>query len=312
MKRLLTITLIAGAAATFVSCSGSAKQSGGDVAESMEKASAKPTELPMPIIPPECDTPELRVRYALGAYWNALDFSDHSLSLDTVFMEQSFSNFIALTQYEPTAARPAMEHLVENASADTLATIFVWEIADKYLNEPNSPMRDAELYRTFLVALGKSPVVTDAYRDKLNYQTAIANLNRPGAVPNDFRYVTRDGKRKSLLTSAKGSVTMVIFYDPDCENCKGIMGDIAAATLPEGLKVIAVDVEDDRELWEKTAGNLPAEWEVGYTTDNLDEERLYHLPALPTIYLLDSEGRVLLKDPTPRTAITTAASILNS
>lgn len=308
MRRLLSIALIAGAATTLVGCSGSANKdraSGDSVSPGY-----KMTELPMPAIPSELDTPELRVNYALGVYWDNLDFSDHSLSLDTAFMEQSFSNFIALMQYAPVSPIP-MENLVRNASADTLATIFVWEIADKYLNEPNSPMRDAEVYRVFLQALDKSPVVTDAYRDKLRYQTVISNLNRPGTVPNDFRYVTRNGERKSLLSTAKGKPTMLIFYDPDCELCKGIMGNIANASLPEDLKVVAVDVEDDRKLWEQTAGSLPKNWEVGFAIDDLNDERLYHLPALPTIYLLDSEGRVLLKDPTPQTAISTAVSILS-
>lgn len=309
MRKLLAIAFMAGAAATFVGCSGSANNTSANSAE--EKPDARPRALPMPVIPPQYDKPELRLRYALGAYWNGLDFSDRSLSLDTAFMEQSFSNFIGLMQYEPTAAPPAMSHLVDNAAADTLATIFIWDIADKYLNEPNSPMRDGEFYRAFLLALEKSPVVTDAYRDKLMYQIVISNLNRPGSVPNDFRYVTRDGGRTSLLASAKGMVTMLIFYDPDCELCKGIMGNIANASLPEDLKVVAVDVEDDRKLWEQTAGSLPKNWEVGFAIDDLNDERLYHLPALPTIYLLDSEGRVLLKDPTPQTAISTAVSILS-
>ena len=302
MKRLLETLFIAGAAATFVGCSGSAKTdaSKGDTQTPGQRLS----ELPMPEILPGLDTPELRVNYALGVYWDSLDFTDHSLSLDTAFMEQSFSNFAALMQYVPVSSVP-MENLVRNASADTLATIFVWEIADKYLNEPNSPMRDAEKYRIFLHALAESPVVTDAYRDKLRYQMAIAELNRPGTVANDFSYVTRDGKRKSLLSSAKGKLTMVIFYDSDCDNCKHILGDLVNITFPDGVKVIAVDVADNKEIWIERSGSLPADWEVGFAIDDLNDERLYHLPALPTVYLLDKDGRVLLKDPTPRTAIAT-------
>lgn len=311
--RIYCNTLLVASLGMLVSCGNGGNSSNSSRESRADSLSAvsvgKPTQLPFPEVPPEYDTPEKRITYVLNVYWDGLDFTDRSLSLDTVFMEQSFSNFISLLRYEQNAA-PPMTHLVENAAADTLATIFLWNIADKYLNDPNSPMRNGELYRTFLQALGRSPVITDDYREKLIYQQGIANLNRPGFVANDFRFVSRKGVSTSLLESAKGEVTLLMFYDPDCESCKGIMRKISETKLPEGLRVIAIDAEDDRELWKSTADSFPDSWIVGFATDDVQGEPLYHLPAMPTIYLLDKDGKVLLKDPSAETALSAAASIL--
>lgn len=293
---------------SLLSCGGHKETSRGYVADSSQD---KPTELPIPAIPPEFDTPELRIKYVANAYWDSLDFTNHSLSLDTAFMEQSFSNFISFLQHQQNSLHP-MCNLVDKASADTEATLFLWEIADKYLNNPNSPMRNGELYRSFLLALSDSPAIDSDYRGKLDHQTLVANLNRPGALANDFHFITRHGTKDTLRKHAAGKITLLIFYDPSCEQCSGIMKEIAASEMPGGLEVIAIDAEEDKDLWQRTAPDMPEGWTVGFASDAIKDNLMYHLPAMPTIYLLDNECRVLLKDPHPATAIATAASILTA
>lgn len=44
---------------------------------------------------------------------------------------------------------------------------------------------------------------------------------------------------------------------------------------------------------------MPQEWTVGIDNSRIVERELYSLPAMPVIYLLDKDKRVLLKDSSP-------------
>ena len=98
---------------------------------------------------------------------------------------------------------------------------------------------------------------------------------------------------KSLGTAAP----LLMFYDPDCPQCEETKKAIAASQEAEGVRVVAIDIAGDRRLWDETKAAMPPAWTVGYALDPLEEEETYVFPALPTLYLLDPTGRVLLKDP---------------
>ena len=63
--------------------------------------------------------------------------------------------------------------------------------------------------------------------------------------------------------------------------------------------MLAVYSGDDRDLWERDAAVLPAEWTVGYESGWLQDTGAYVLRAMPTLYLLDRNKQVILKDVQP-------------
>ena len=62
------------------------------------------------------------------------------------------------------------------------------------------------------------------------------------------------------------------------------------------IKVLAVYSGDDYHLWKRTAASLPASWIVGYEAGVLQENGSYVLRAMPTLYLLNCNKEVVLKD----------------
>ena len=266
MSRLILLLVIY---LLVMSCSQDAARRGGAGLEP-GSVTARAGELVLPAIPPTLTESRARAAYLLGHYWDNLDFSDTSLSLDTAFMEQNFANFVSLF---PLAGaddvRDACETLLGRASADKASSLFLLGIAEKYLLE-------------------------------------CARKNRPGTLAADFGYTTPDGRRHTLRRSCRpGAATMLIFYDPDCASCKEILAAISADDRMAGdiragrLYVIAVYPGEDRELWERTVSSMPAGWTVGLADSGIEERGLYVLPVLPVIYILDEDGTVLAKDPKP-------------
>lgn len=63
------------------------------------------------------------------------------------------------------------------------------------------------------------------------------------------------------------------------------------------LKIVAIYPDEDLEAWRKHLKEIPAEWINGYDADlTMRKEESYDLRAIPSLYLLDKDKKVLLKD----------------
>lgn len=265
-----------------------------------------PAELPLPLVPDSLTDPVSRADFILYHFWAGMDFSDTALCRDTAFMEQNFVNFINLYGYgSEKGCASATRELMRRAAGNRSATVFLTEIAEKYLYEPNSPMRNETSYIFFLREFQSSSALDEGTKSRFSHQLADALKNRPGFLAADFHFIERSGRRMSLHSLPPAPQLLLVFYDPDCETCKSVIDDLArdehiAERVATGeLVVLALDAESDRDRWEATCRSLPADWLVGFNTDNLLARGLYVYAATPTLYLLDKDKRVLAKDIAP-------------
>ena len=263
-------------------------------------------ELPLPNVPMSLRTPADRANYIINHFWDAMDFRDTLRSYSTAFMEQNFSNFISVFPYADGQARQtAVKTLLDKAAGDSAAYVLVRDIAEKYLYDPNSPMLSEDYYILFLECFVNSSVLGEYSILRLRRQLEAARKNRPGMLAADFAYTTRDGNEATLHKTVSEGDLLLIFYDPDCEHCKEIMKELQASkelsnAIASGkLKVLAVYSGEDHDLWKRTVASLPDSWTVGYESGVLQENGSYVLRALPTLYLLDRNKKVLLKDALP-------------
>jgi hypothetical protein len=65
------------------------------------------------------------------------------------------------------------------------------------------------------------------------------------------------------------------------------------------LKILAMYTDQDEKLWLDSLKSYPAKWIAGRDENEyLYKNKVYDLRAIPTIYLLDKQKKVLLKDVT--------------
>lgn len=293
-----SIYIIPALAVLLVSCTAKANEDKA-VATTAEPQTVAPS-LTLPVVPDSLTSVADRAAYASLHFWDSLDFSSGAAACDTAFMEQNFANFAALlSMASDDDVERAVKNVVTNAANGSRKSFdMICYIAAKYLDEPNSPMRNEELYIPFLRNIVRSTVLSDDERIRPAYRLEQALKNRPGHMATDFDFDLRQGGSSTLHTvCTKADMTLLIFYDPDCSHCKEIMAEISNAPLRPGVNVLAIDFVGDRDLWSKTAPDMPASWTVGFATSPIEDDDLYSLPATPTLYLIDSENRVILKDP---------------
>lgn len=255
-------------------------------------------ELPLPALPDTLRAPEARAAFMALHFWDALDFSRDPRAVDTLFMEQNFANYLTVLQVTaPDGVEAAVDALLCNSRRSQPAAGVVDFVADKYLYDPNSPMRDEELYLPFLHYLERDTTLTEAQREKATWQISKILKNRRGFVATDFSFTTSDGAKTTLLKQLGADLTILMLYDPDCEQCREISGQFIAAPLPAGVKVIAIDVSEQRAAHQRNDLPFPATWTMGIASPEFEEAEPYEVRALPTFYLFDGSATIVLKDP---------------
>lgn len=268
-------------------------------------------ELPFPEPPSSLSTPEERAAYILAHFWDELDFTDTVRSHNEEFMEQNFSNFISVFPFADEEGRiQGVKELMKRSEKDSVAHALVAETAYKYLYDPNSPMLNEDFYIPFLEEEINSSATGEVIKMRLRKQLHDVQKNRPGMVASNFSYKNRNGKTSTLYKTQSSNDLLLIFYDPDCDHCdeaiKTLLGDDALQELiKEGqLTVMAIYSGDNEKQWRKTYGKFPEEWIVGYESGKIDDDEIYVLRATPTIFLLDRDKKVVLKDVPVATLLT--------
>lgn len=291
---LLTVLLIV----PLSGCSSSGAKDGKE--KQARAAQAAPPDLPLPVIPANLATPEERADYLALHFWDAMDWHDRSLALDTAFMEQNFANYVSGLPYATeTGLRKAVSALMDTvckAGADQRD--FLFGVASKYLFEQDSPYRDEMLFLPFVDwALGKDydTVRAGQFREDIM-------RNRVGSEAADFSFTLRDGHKDSLR-AFRGRPVLLMFYDPDCDLCREaeeqlIHSESFRRLIDRGaLQMLAVYVGDKKQAWALHADKLPQSWTVGIDSEmRIDEEELYTIGATPSFYLIDASGKVMEKD----------------
>lgn len=101
--------------------------------------------------------------------------------------------------------------------------------------------------------------------------------------------------------------------------CREITEEICASPLLNemqergSLKILSLYPDEDLTAWRDHLGDMPERWIKGYD-DGLviSSQRLYNLNAIPSLYLLDAEKRVLIKDGTSVAQIENTIALVES
>jgi len=276
--------------------------------EKKETASATKPALKQlePVIPPLLITnPQDQADFIITRFWDKFDFRDTMYCHAPEITEQAFSNFI---WYFPKASyngvTRAVKKLLDSAEVDEVMYNYFILKAEKYLYDPNSPTYNDEYYIPFLEHIVASENVRDESKVRPKFLLQIAYRNRPGAKAEDIVYTTANG-RTGRLYNISARYILLMFFNPDCTECKtttnGLKSSpvISSAVASGKLKILAIYPDEQLEIWRSHLNEIPSSWINGYDKDQvLRNNHTYDLKAIPTLYLLDENKHVILKDTT--------------
>lgn len=273
-----------------------------DAVSSPQDTTQHTTHYQRPEIPQMMTDTGQRAVYYVKHYWDGYSTADTAF-IHSDETEQLYADFIDALQYVDTAeVQSAITAMLTHMEADSVAYAHFCMLSEKYLYDPNSPMRNENFYIPVLRQMLASSRLTEPEKIRPADRLKQAYKNRPGMKATDFSYVTPKGKT-ARLSQLQSEYILLFFYDPDCTSCREFENVLSEMPLildlqEKGiLRVLAIYPDTDENEWLLKSSQMPEGWIVGWNKQgDIRSKTLYEIRATPTLYLLDKQKNVILKD----------------
>ena len=272
-------------------------------AENTPAPAAKVKNFERPIPPVIMTSPQDRAGFMIAHYWDKFEFTDTMYCHAPEITEQAFVDFLALFPYATNSkVTEGVKNMLDAAEADETMYNYFFRLAGKYLYEPNSRMHNDEFYIPFLEHVVASHKVSEEHKIRTQHFLQLAYRNRTGSKAEDIVFTTASGSTGRLY-NISAPYLLLMFFNPDCAECKKTTDElkksaiITAAVASGMLKILAVYPDENIEIWREHLQEIPPSWINGYDeTQVIKTHEVYDLKAIPTLYLLDENKKVILKD----------------
>lgn len=258
----------------------------------------------LPAIPDTLQTVESRSSYLVAHYWDRFSFADSLQFMNQPEMvEQAVVDYVDLFRLVPAAeAENSLSALMDQASVTLNGFLFFYNTLEKYLYDATSPMRNEALFIPVLQKMMASNKLNDD--DKLRPAMLLKSVskNKVGSTAADFSYTKPDGSQHQL-SEVQTPLTLLLFFDPECDDCHQVIMRLEKTdvlnqlTADRQLTVLAVYPGENKRLWQTMAQHMLPTWEIGMDeSQTIYEKELYDILGFPSMYLLDQQKTVILKD----------------
>lgn len=276
-----------------------------------------PVPFPTAMIPGMITDQNEAVEYLSLHYWDGITETGRTYPSDSLIVsgvrlsdvEQKFADWTSvLSMAKPQVIEKSVARLYDRALAcerkNPSSNVFetFCDLTYKYLYDPNSPMRNEDIYYHFVKRLASYEGISQEMRDKYTYDAKMCSLNKVGTVAADFRFADKNGKIRTLH-SIEAPVTLLFFSNPGCTMCYDIIQTLSGSEaiserIAAGqLAVLNIYIDEDLDGWRSYMPIYPENWYNGFDPDLvIRTENLYNVRAIPSLYLLDENKKVLFKD----------------
>ncbi len=169
-----------------------------------------------------------------------------------------------------------------------------------FRNAPYPEIQGVALYIAEKYVVDDAQNWTDkAYPFRMEEVVRLGKLNPAGSVATNLTLKDPDGETVSLHTT-DGKYVVLYFFNPGCHSCAlvtPVLWELYQEYRAKGLQVFAVYVDRTESDWLPYLTEHKYDWVNGWDpdgTENLYEK--YDIHAIPTIYLLDGDKKIIGRD----------------
>ena len=237
-------------------------------------------------------------------FWDGFPFND-TMILHQDRFRGSVANYLQAIQFAdlPSIQKSLVEVIRKSDTNERMYRYFI-EVFDFYLNDALSGLREEQWIEPVWRQMLKSKWCTYSDSAKIDLFLRLAAKNRVGSKATDLEFVTIQGQPGTLL-ELNAELLMVYFYIPGCAQCiktrEWIEEDSAYQAIHRAgiLQVLAFYPEKDMDKFHTYSNSVPNTWINARDPDGrsqLEEEEKYQMRGAPTIYLIDKNKKIILKD----------------
>lgn len=266
-------------------------------------------------VPSVLTEPSEKLEYMFDRYWDGFFAGGGTTDTGAVLgvprpeVETAVATYLTLMDNMPmekaqAGIRSIFSRIEKAQAADTASHVYLLmtEILSDYLYDPNSPYRNEDYYLPLVEAMAVSPYSRDDMRAGYRYQARVCGINRKGSQAPDFAFTDIRG-REHRLHSIKAEYTLLFFSNPGCHACREIIETITSRPYVDPfiasgrLAVVNIYIDEEIDAWKAYEPNYPRNWSTGYDSRKvIRDTELYNVRAIPSLYLLDADKRIIMKD----------------
>ena len=289
------------------------------IAGCRQKKAERFTALPFPDItlPSMIQSQQDAAEYYAEHYWDNLTSADRDYPSDSLLVsgvriadvEQKFASWLYILDHiDLKISEKAINRLYDRALAcerkNAASNVFetLSDLAEKYMYDVNSPYRNEEYFLYYATRLASYEGYSPEEKAKYVHILEQCSLNRLGHPAADFVFSDKYGRMHSLH-GINATYTLLFFSNPGCEACLNIINmlkeepKVSEMISLGDLAVLNIYIDEDLQGWKDYMPIYPDNWYNGFDPNLVIRgEGLYSVRAIPSLYLLDKEKGVILKD----------------
>lgn len=201
---------------------------------------------------------------------------------------------------QSSSVSEAVERLMQQAENQPPLYDYLLHEAEELFFNATSPWRNEELF-LHILQYDLDHHGSTFKGNRREYLYRLISRNRVGQPAYDIRLQMRNGSRQRL-SDFSGRYLLLVFFDPECGPCMEVLNllrrstDIDQLIRHDRLILLTVYTDHHPETWAEIKTHFPMQWQVAIDADQVVEDQHYDLKAMPTLYLLSPQQRVILKD----------------
>lgn len=250
-----------------------------------------------PVAPDDMPDIESRSNYVMQHFWQPFDFKQSAVG--QIALDHAFRVYITPIRWATAkVAEASIDALIKDLKDNPTLLLQFTKAAEHNLYSDQAEMWSDPVYLKFIDALLANKKIDNARKARYRMQRALLMASTPGTIMQPIEYATPEGaKQKTDFTAAP--YTLIEFGDPFCNDClhykvKLTTSAIVKEMVDNGRLQIyfLIPDADGVEDWQRAMYTYPLNWKTG-AASGLDMK--YDLRAVPSVYLLDKDGRIIEK-----------------
>lgn len=250
------------------------------------------------VAPEELVSLEERCNYLVTHFWEPLNPKSKE-ALNQTALNEAFRVYLTTVRYaDEKTTLQSIDKLLSSISGNPTYLIQFANAAEETLYGPRAEIWSDEIYLKFLDAAIKNKKIPQGRKDKFQKRANLLRTSMHESQAPSFDFFNPDGIKESYFPMS--TPTILIFGDPEdmdwrLQRLRMESNTNLSQALDKGkINIIFIDVAKKGDLKEAVS-NYSRNWKTG-KSDGIEE--IYDIRVLPSFYVVDSTGKIVLKNKT--------------
>lgn len=264
-----------------------------------------------PVAPDELPTLSEKSDYLVAHFWDGFDFKNKE-AVNQMALNDAFRVYTSPLRYANlNVANQGVDKLIEKISGNPTLLLQFTKAAEEALYGPRADFWIDEIYLKFLDAIIKNKKVPENRKNRLQQQARVLRASKVGSTAPSFSFENKKGEESKYFPMT--TPTVIIFSDPENTDWRLLRlrletNMLLSQAVDKGKINILFIIPTETDNWQESVSNYSDKWVLGKGKDILNS---IDLRAMPSAYVIGSDGNLLMKNVSVESAVNVALSLLD-